>query len=69
MPLSAAEKQRLYRQRRSADPERRAEYSEKERAKWRKDRDTGKKLSVSELNDRERRAKWWNWRAIVVNCC
>ncbi len=42
MPLSAAEKQRRYRQRRDADPERREAYLGKERAKWRKDRDTGK---------------------------
>ena len=68
MPLSAAEKQRRYRQRRDADPERREAYLEKEKEKWRKDRDTGKKLSVSELNDRERRAKRLNWRAAQVKC-
>ncbi len=66
MPLSAAEKKRRYRQRRDADPERREAYLGKERAKWRKDRDTGKKRSVSELNDRERRAKRRNWRAAQV---
>ena len=36
-PLSAAERQWQYRERRNADPERR--YLEKEREKWRKDRD------------------------------
>ncbi len=66
MPLSAAEKQRRYRQRRDADPERREAYLGKERAKWRKDRDTEKKRSVSELNYRERRAKRRNWRAAQV---
>ncbi len=30
------------------------------------DRDTGKKQSVSELNDRKRRAKRRNWRAAQV---
>ncbi len=34
MPLSAAEKQCRYRQRRDADPERREAYLGKERAKW-----------------------------------
>ncbi|CAK6955125.1 uncharacterized protein LOC113746684 [Scomber scombrus] len=37
-----------------ADPKRQEAYLGKQRAKWRKDRETGKKLSVSELNDRER---------------
>ncbi|KAL3842680.1 hypothetical protein ACJMK2_020668 [Sinanodonta woodiana] len=66
MPLSAAEKQRRYRQRRDANPKRREAYLGKERAKWKKDRDTGKKRSVSELNDRERRDKRRKWRAAQV---
>lgn len=68
MPLSAAEKQRLYRQRRDADPKRREEYLQETRAKWRKDRDNGKKLPVSELTDRERRAKRQYWRAAQQKC-
>lgn len=37
MPLSAAEKQRRYRERRDNDPLRRAEYLEKEKRKYRAD--------------------------------
>lgn len=37
MPLSAAEKQRRYRERRDNDPLQRAEYLEKEKRKYRAD--------------------------------
>lgn len=37
MPLSAAEKQRRYKERRDNDPLRRAEYLEKEKRKYRAD--------------------------------
>ena len=41
--MSAAEKQRRYRARRDADEQRRQQYLEKEKEKWRKDVETGKK--------------------------
>lgn len=48
-PLSAAKKQRRYRARRDADPERRQEYLNKEKEKWRK----GRKKKVSDFIERE----------------
>ena len=42
MPLSAAEKQRRYRARQDANPERRLHYLEKERLAWQEKRSTGK---------------------------
>lgn len=54
MPLSAAEKQRRYRERRDNDPLRRAEYLEKERRKYRADLASGKKKLFS-TTDRSRK--------------
>ena len=60
-PLSAAERRRQYRERCNADPERRRKYLEKEREKWRKDKETGKK-AIAELGDRVQRAERKRWR-------
>lgn len=58
MSSKGAEIARRYsRERRDADPDRRRKYLEKERDKWKKDRDTGKKNGVNELSEREKRAK------------
>lgn len=60
-PLSAAEKQRRYRARRDADPERRENYLEKEHDKYRKDLESGRKKTINDLSEREkcrRRRKW-----------
>ena len=62
MPLSAAEKQQLCRQRRDVDPERRQKYLEKERMKWRKDKEMGKKLPIGQRRKRR------EWRAVKVKC-
>ena len=55
MPLSAAEKQRRYRQKRDADPERRSEYLRKEKLWWNQKKSTGKVKLVAEMTDREQR--------------
>ncbi|XP_070408481.1 uncharacterized protein [Nothobranchius furzeri] len=60
-PHSAAEKQRLYRARRDADPERRERYLEREKRKYREDLESGKKKTIDQLSEREkcrRRKKW-----------
>ena len=55
MPLSAAEKQRRYRQRRDADQARRAEYLEKEKGRYRQLKETGKRKTKNEMTARELR--------------
>ena len=49
MPLTAAEKQRRYRQRRDADQARRAEYLEKEKGRYRQLKETGKSKTKNEM--------------------
>ena len=61
-PLSAAEKQRRYRARRDVDHERRQQYLNKEKERWRKDIDEGRKKKVSDLSEREKRAVRKKWR-------
>ncbi|XP_039862393.1 uncharacterized protein LOC120718111 [Simochromis diagramma] len=61
-PMSAAEKQRRYRARRDADPEKRQIYLNKEKEKWRKDREEGKKKKVADLSERQKRAQRKQWR-------
>lgn len=62
MSLSGAEKARRYRECRDADPERRRKYLEKEREKWKKDRETGKKKGINELSKRAKRSKRKKWK-------
>ncbi|KAL1258954.1 hypothetical protein QQF64_009531 [Cirrhinus molitorella] len=62
MGLSAAEKQRQYRARRDADPERRAAYLQKHRKKWHDDRKLGKVTIIKDLSEREKRRKRAYWR-------
>ena len=47
--LSAGEKQRRYRQRRDADPQKRAAYLQKEKIKYAKDKEQDKKKVVANL--------------------
>ena len=61
MKSKGAEIARRYRERRDADPERKRKYLERERDKWKKDREAGKK-GVNELSEREKRAKRKKWR-------
>ncbi|KAK1902462.1 Vezatin [Dissostichus eleginoides] len=62
MSSKGAEIARRYRERRDADPDRRRKYLEKERDKWKKDRETGTKKGVNELSERAKRAKRKKWR-------
>lgn len=60
--LSAAEKQQRYRARRDEDAQRRQQYLEKEREKWKKDIETGKKKTQKDRTAREQRAQRKKWR-------
>ncbi|XP_019752886.1 uncharacterized protein LOC109532431 [Hippocampus comes] len=62
MTSKGAEIARRYRERRDADPDRRRKYLEKERDKWKKQRETGKKKSVHELSELEKWAIRKKWR-------
>lgn len=62
MKVSAAEKQRQYRARRNADPERRAAYLEKHRETWHEKKWQGKVKTVKNLSEREKRRKRAYWR-------
>lgn len=62
MSSKGAEIARRYRERRDADPDSRRKYLEKERDKWKKDRETGTKKGVHELSERAKRAKRKKWR-------
>ena len=62
MPLSAAEKQRRYRQKRDNDAQRRAEYLEKEKKKYLEDLTSGKKKLVGQMTDREKRHQRKIWK-------
>ncbi|XP_021366439.1 DNA ligase 1-like [Mizuhopecten yessoensis] len=62
MALSAAEKQRRYRQRRDADPERKEKHQEKMRKKYREDLTVGKRKKVGELTERGKRTLRKKWR-------
>ncbi|XP_061598342.1 uncharacterized protein LOC133461445 [Cololabis saira] len=62
MSSKGAETARRYRERRNADQQRREQYLEKEREKWKRDRETGKKKGINEISEREKRAKRKKWR-------
>lgn len=62
MPMTAAERQRRYRERLAQDPEKRELYLAKERKRWKDRRDEGKVKSVKEMSDREVRRVRKYWR-------
>lgn len=62
MAKTAAERQRQYRARRDADPERRENYLRSERERWKRDTEAGKKKKISNLGDRAKRHKRKMWR-------
>lgn len=62
-PKTAAERQRQYHASLNADPEKREKYLEKERQRWRKNVDAGKKKGINELSERQQRLKCRNCRA------
>ncbi|XP_060798234.1 uncharacterized protein LOC132900231 [Neoarius graeffei] len=59
---SAAERQREYRARRDADPEKREKYLRHERQRWRRDVEAGKKKGIKELSERGQRTRRKMWR-------
>lgn len=63
MPLTPAEKQKLYRERRDADPVRRQRYLEAERQKYLNDKATGKKKMINSCTPREKRHRRRQWRS------
>ena len=66
--LTTAERQKLYRQRRDADPERRAAYLVKKRAKYQQDVERGKRKPVKDMKDRELRKQRKEWRRNQQRC-
>jgi len=62
MAKSNAERQREYRERRNADPQRREEYLRKECERWKRDTEAGKKKSINDLSKRAQRSKRKEWR-------
>lgn len=62
-PTTASERQRQYRTRLKADPERREKYLQSERERWRRNVEAGKKKIICDLSEREQRQKRKAWRA------
>lgn len=60
--LSSAKRQRKYRARRNADPDRRASYLQKHREKWHRNKKLGKLKAVKDLSEWEKRKKRTYWR-------
>lgn len=67
MVLSAAEKQRRYRQKRDSDPIRRAEYLAKSIQKYQSDKSVGKRKSINEMTQRDQRMARKQWRQQQLN--
>jgi len=68
MPLSNAERQRLYRLRRDADPTKRAEYVKKKKDKYKADLESHKRKRVGDMNPREQRQQRRTWRCRQKLC-
>ncbi|KAI4794712.1 hypothetical protein KUCAC02_031890 [Chaenocephalus aceratus] len=66
--LTAAEKQIIYRQRRDADPERRAAYLEKRKGGYVKDIQTKKRKKISDKSAREKRSERKAWQVRQARC-
>lgn len=62
MAKTAAERQREYRARRNADPERRERYLKSERKRWEKDVLAGKKKKIGDLDKRGQKMRRKGWR-------
>ncbi|KAK0143486.1 hypothetical protein N1851_018398 [Merluccius polli] len=61
-PMSNAERQRLFRSRHNADPDKRQQYLEMERQRWSKDVKRGKKLLIKDLSERDQRQLRKKWK-------
>ena len=68
MPLSNAERQRLYRIRRNADPGRRAQYLTKKKEKYKADIQLHKRLKVADMTVRQQRQQRREWRSRQKLC-
>ena len=62
MALSAAEKQRQYREKRDSDPERRAKFLKQQKERYQSDKDLGRRKLVSDLTGREKRHQRRYWK-------
>jgi outer membrane cobalamin receptor len=62
MALTSAEKQRRYRQRREADPLRRAEHKAKCKVKYQQDLTVGKQKHIGDMTTREQRKQRKEWK-------
>ena len=62
MPLTAAEKQRRYRERLKSDPEKYAAHLREERNRWKKRKDMGLTRTISNVSNREARQMRKHWR-------
>lgn len=61
--MTAAQRQRVYRQKRDQDPLRRAVYLKNEQAKYQRDKQSGKKKTIAEKTPRQQRKQRKLWRA------
>ena len=66
--LSNAEKQRRYRLKRDADPEKRASYLAHKKQKYQSDLSLGKRKSVAKLTDRQKRQQRKKWKKNQAAC-
>ncbi|CAG2231225.1 unnamed protein product [Mytilus edulis] len=64
MPLTNAEKQRRYREKRDSDPNRRAEFLARCKSKYQSDIGVGKRKRIIEMTPREQRNQRKEWRKI-----
>ncbi|XP_061788341.1 uncharacterized protein [Nerophis lumbriciformis] len=62
LPQSAAEKQRRYRARRDADPERRERYLKREKEKYKTDVESGRRKRIDEVGRKEKHRRRQKWR-------
>ncbi|KAK7135869.1 hypothetical protein R3I94_014521 [Phoxinus phoxinus] len=62
MAKTEAERQRLYRERRDADADRREAYLKSERERWKRDTESGKKKKIANLDDGAKRQRRKMWR-------
>ncbi|XP_030006321.1 uncharacterized protein LOC115430449 isoform X3 [Sphaeramia orbicularis] len=62
LKLSGAERQKLYRARRNADPERREKYLKKEKERWKRDIQTGRKKLIGQKTKTEQHLQRMKWK-------
>ena len=68
MPLSAAEKQRRYRERLKENAELYEDYLQKERNRWQERKQSGKLKQISDMTKREQRQKRRRWKEQQRKC-